>query len=131
MIVYKKMCGWQRAASPPPPLFYEDPLYCLLTRFFKFCPTPLPTSLLPPIPTPTGLSNVLFLWLNGWSCYIWCAILLNYDMDLHMSSLGTLVPEGLWYVFYAKRRQVDCLRHMWFFTVTLIWYHTYSTLRGQ
>ena len=27
-------------------------------------------------------------------------------MDLHISSLGTLVPEGTWCVFYATRHQV-------------------------
>ena len=88
------------------PLFYEDPLYCLATRFFKFWPTPLPTFLLPPIPTPTVLSVVLFLWINGWSRHIWCAILLNDNMDLHVSSYGTLVPEGPWCMFYAIRHQV-------------------------
>ena len=48
-----------------------------------------PTSLSPPTSTPTVFSVVLLLWLNGWSCHIWCAILLNNNMDLHMSSLGT------------------------------------------
>ena len=35
----------------------------------------------------------------------WCAVLLSI-MDLCMSSLGTLVPEGPWGVFYATRCQV-------------------------
>ena len=52
------------------PLFYEDPLYSL-PSFFKFCPTTSPTSLSPPIFTPTAPSVV----------------------DLHMSSLETLAPE--------------------------------------
>ena len=44
---------------------------------------------------------------NGWSRHIWCAILLNYKMDLlHMPSLGILVPERPWQVFYATRCQV-------------------------
>ena len=55
------------------PLFYEDPLYSL-PSFFKFCPTPSPTSLSPPISTRTALSVMD-------------------NMDLHMSSLGTLEPE--------------------------------------
>ena len=55
-------------------LFYEDPLYCL-PPFFIFCQTPPPTSLSPPIPTPTVLSVID-------------------NMDLHMSSLGNLAPEG-------------------------------------
>ena len=52
-------------------LFYEDPLYCL-PSFFRFCPTP---SLSPPISTPTVLSVMD-------------------NMDLHILSLGTLVPQG-------------------------------------
>ena len=79
------------------PLFCEDPLYCL---------PPSPTSLSPPNPTPTILSAVLFLWLNRRSRLIWCAILLNDNMDLNMLSLGKLVPEGPWCTFYATRRQV-------------------------
>ena len=35
----------------------------------------------------------------------WCAVSLSI-MDLCMSSLGTLVPEGPWCVFYATRCQV-------------------------
>ena len=64
------------------------------------------------------LSVVLFLWLYGWSRHIWCAILLN-NMDLHMSSLGTLVTEGPWCVFHATRCQV-----YWVLThnVAFYWY---------
>ena len=69
---------------------------------------------------------VLFHWLNGWSRHIWYAILLNDNMDLQISSLGTLVPKGPWCVFYATRRQVYWgLTHM-FFTGTLIWYYTHT-----
>ena len=64
-------------------LFYEDPLYCL-PSFFRFCPTP---SLSSPISTPTVLSVMD-------------------NMDLHILSLGTLVPQGSWCVFYAIRNQV-------------------------
>ena len=86
-----------------------------------------PNSLSPPTPTPTGLSVVLFLWINGWSSHVWCAILLNYNMDLHMSGLCTLVPEGPWCVFYVTRRQVYWgLTHNVVFTGTLIWYHTHK-----
>ena len=74
---------------------------------FQVFSNPSPhTSLSPPTPTPTVLSVVLFLWLNGWSQHIWCAILLNDNMDLNMSSLGTLVPERPWCVFFATRIQV-------------------------
>ena len=79
--------SWQRDAKP---VLYEDPPI--------LSPPPPHTSLSLQTPTPTVLSVVLFLWQNGWSHHIWCAILLNDNMDLHMFSLGTLVPEGSWYV---------------------------------
>ena len=87
------------------------PLSCLTpSPFFKNFVhhplAPLPHFLSPPTLTPTVLSVVLFLWLNGCSHHIWCVILLNDNMDLHMPSLGTLVPEGTWCLFYATRRQV-------------------------
>ena len=78
----------------PPYIAYPPPF------FFKFCPP-----LSPPTPTPTVFSAVLFLWLNRWSYHVWCAILLN-NMDLHMLSLGTLVPEGPWCVFNATRHHI-------------------------
>ena len=61
-----------------------------------------------------------------------CVITLHDNMDLHISSLGILVPEGPWCVFYAP----SLLRSgtMCFFTGTSIWYHTQNihiTLRGQ
>ena len=75
----------------------------------------LPPSLSSPTPTLTALSVVLFLWLNWWSHHIYCATLFNDVMDLHMSSFGNLVPEGLWYMFYALRCQVYWgLTHMVF-----------------
>ena len=74
------------------PLFYEDPpiLLRLLFQFLSNSSTP-PPSLSPPTLTPIPHSVVLFLWLNGWSCDIWCAILLNGIMDVPMSSLKTLM----------------------------------------
>ena len=84
-------------------LFYEDPLPTpmLPTRpFSNFCQPSPPsrTCLSPPTPTVIVFSVVLFLWLNGWSHHI--------NMDLHISSLGTLLPEGPWCVSYARRHQV-------------------------
>ena len=88
-------------------LFYKElPLYCLPPPFSNFDHPPPPTSMSPPNPNHTALSVVTFPWLNGWSCHILYAILFNDNMDLYMSSLGTLVPEGAWCVFYATRRQV-------------------------
>ena len=83
----------------------------------------------PPTPTPTVLSVVLSLWLNGWSRHIWCAILLNDNRDLHMSSLGTLVPEGPRCAFYATKQGVkvpEVWHILWFFTGTQILYHTHT-----
>ena len=99
--IRQKVCIVGRGVLTP--LFYEAPLYSLppppphpFSNFVQ--PPPFPCHLQPPPP-------LLFLSLNGWSHHIWCAILLNI-MDLHMSSLGTLVPKEPWSVFYAKRRQV-------------------------
>ena len=91
--------------------------YLMKSPFFKFCQPP--PFLLPPTPTLPALSVVLFLWLDGWSRYIICTILLNDIMDLQMPSVGTLVPEGPWCVFYATRRQVcRALTH----NVAFCWY---------
>ena len=117
--------SWQGVITP---LFYEEPLYCLPHPpfFFQILSMPLsPTSLSPPTSTPPVLSIILFLWLNGWSYHIWCAILLNDNMDLHMASLGTLVPEGPWCVFYALRHQV-----YWGLTHNVVFYW-YSDLISQ
>ena len=94
---------------------------------FQVFSNPSPhTSLSPPTPTPTVLSVVLFLWLNGWSQHIWCAILLDDNMDLNMSSLGTLVPETPWCVVCNKDSSLLRSDTMWFFTGNLIWYHTHK-----
>ena len=89
---------WQRGTN-------EDPL-CCLPALFQILPTPSPSFQSPPATTPTVLSIFLFLLLNGLSYHIRCGILLNYIMDLHMSSLGILVPEGPWCVFSATRCQL-------------------------
>ena len=81
--------------------------YIAYPLLFQILSNPLsPASLSPLTSIPTAFSVVLFLWLNGWSCHIWCAILFNNNMDLHMSSLDTLVPQRPWWVFYATRCQV-------------------------
>ena len=99
------------------PLFYEDsPILPPPHPFSSFVPPP-PTPLSPLTSTPTVLSVVLFLWLNVWSHHIWCAILHNENMDLHTSSLVTLVPEGTWRVFYATRCKV-----YWALTHNVVFY---------
>ena len=77
-------------------LFYEVSPHIVYLLLFKFCPLASLISLLPTLLTPTVVSAVLFLWLNGWSRHIWCAVFLTDNIDLHMSSLGTLVPERPW-----------------------------------
>ena len=102
------------------PRFYEDPQYCL-SPFFIFHPPPLPrtrTSLLPLTPTP-----------HSCVCpphHIWCAILLNDNMDLHMLSLSILVWEGPWCVFYATRCQV-----YWGLTHVVFYWHSDLILHTQ
>ena len=49
-------------------------------HFQILCPA---FSLLPPAPH-SHCSVAFFLWLSEWLCHIWCAILLNDIMDLHM-----------------------------------------------
>ena len=79
----------------------KTPLYCL---------APFPPSL-PHFPVTSQLfPNCSFccpVSLAGWvtTPHLMC-YLLNDNMDRHMSSLGTLVPEGPWGVFYASRSQV-------------------------
>ena len=96
------------------PLFFKDPILPTpsLTPIFQILSNP-PCSLSPPNPTLAVLSVVVFLWLNGWSCHIWCAILQNNNMDLHVLSLGSFTL-----MFVYATRYI-----MWFFIGTLIWYH--------
>ena len=112
----------------------KTPIYCL-PLFFKFCPTSQ-SSLSFPTHTP-----MLFLWLNGWWNHIWSAISINDIMDLHMSSLGTLVWERPWCVPHATRRQVywgQAQNEAFYWHSDLISHihkdihiNTHSTLRGQ
>ena len=72
------------------PYFMNTPTLYYLPPFLKFCPIPpFPHFPVTSNPQLTLLSVVLFLWMNGYLCHIWCAILLNDNMHLHMLSLGT------------------------------------------
>ena len=98
------MHSWQRGPKPSflwrPPILPTAPF----SNFDQHTSPPLPFRLqLPPL---TALYVVLFIWLYEWLCHIWCAILLNDIIDLHMSSLGTLAPERPSCVFYATRHHV-------------------------
>ena len=124
--------SWERGANP---VILWRPSILPAPLPVQILSIPLPTSLSPPTPTPNALSVVIFLRLNRWSWYIWCTFLLNYNMDLHMSRPGTLVPEGPWYGVYATRHQFNWgLTHNMFFywCFDLISHtNTHSTLRDQ
>ena len=79
----------------------KTPLYWL-PPFLKFCPTPLPRYL-QPLPPLLFLMSCFFGWVGDRATFD----VLFYDvMDLYMSTVGTLVPEGPYYVFYAGRCHV-------------------------
>ena len=98
--------SWQRGTNP---LFYEVSSILPTPAFSLLLSTPPP---LPPLPCHLQPSSpLLFLlfclfWVNEWSQHIWCAVLLNENMDMHTSNLDTLVPEGSWCLFYVTRCHV-------------------------
>ena len=63
-------------------------------------------------------------------CAIFDAILLDNIMDLHMLSLGTLVPEGPCCLVVCFTQQDIKFTEVWhimrFFAGSLIWYHTHK-----
>ena len=86
--------SWQRGPNPhlPSPNFMKDPLYWLcLHPFLQILSNPLSLSMSLTTSTPTVPYVVLFLWLNGWLHHIWCAILLNVVMDIHIFGFRTLI----------------------------------------
>ena len=104
------------------PLYYEDPLTIPISYFqFLYNNTHLLTCL--QTPHPLFLLTYLFGWIND--CAIFCVILLNDFMDLHMSNLDTLVPE-----VPCCMQQGIMFTELWhimrFFVHTLNWYHTYT-----
>ena len=83
----------------PPPSLLPTPL-----PFFKFCPTPPP---------------FLVVSLAEWVIVPYLIRYFNDIMDLHMSSLGTLVQEGpSWCVFCARSCQV----YLGLIHVVFCWY---------
>ena len=60
----------------------------------------------PKPPPEMAIAIVLFLWLNGWSRHIWCAILLN---GIWIYTCRALIPsyqKDLDVCFFATRRKV-------------------------
>ena len=92
----------------PSPLFYENFLYCQ-SPFSNF------------VDSPQNLHfsfSYLVFWLNGWLCHIWCVIFHNDFMDLHLSSLGTIVQKDQQGINFTEVWHI-----MWFFTNTLMISH--------
>ena len=83
----EELHSWQRV--PNPLILWRSPLLPTLP------PSILPHTITHPNPPqyPSPSFVALFLWLKWWSRHIRCVILLNEIMDLHMLSLGTLVPQ--------------------------------------
>ena len=101
---------WQRDANP---IILWRPPYIASPPFLKFCPPSTPAPLPFPLQPPPH--------------FLWCAISLDGNMDLYMSSLGTLVPGGAWCVFYATKRRAYCgLTHSVVSTGPLVWFHTHT-----
>ena len=90
---YFKMEGHSWQSGPKHPIS-RRPCY-IAYPLFQILPNCLPTF------TPTAPFVALILWLSEWSRRIWCVILINDIMDLHVSSLGTFVAEGPSCAFYA------------------------------
>ena len=109
------------------PLFYEDPpILPTPLLFFKCC---IPPSLQLHFPVTSNphphCSFCLLVSFAEWviTTHLMCHF--NDNMDLHMSSLGTLVTEGPWCVFYATDiKFVEFWHIMWFFTSTQSDFHT-------
>ena len=101
-ILKASLHSWPRGTNP---YFLKFPLYCLLLPLPYFCLPPPPPQLPCHLQPPSPLLFLLFclFWVNEWSRHIWCAILLNENMDMHTSNLDTLVPEGPWCLFYVTR----------------------------
>ena len=86
--------SWQRGANP---LILWRPPYIAYLPFFKCCPPP-PTQLSCHLQLPPPLFFLLscfFSWMGDHTTF---DVLFHDNIDLHMSSLGSLVPEGPWCV---------------------------------
>ena len=132
--------SWQRVPKPPVlwrprHIVYPPPP---LPPFFELFPplTPHALRLQPATSIPIALLlPCFFCWMGDRATFY---DLLNFIMDLHLSSLGTLVPEGPCCVFYVTRHQVywGMTRNM-VFAFSQIYYNTHTqtktcnTLRGQ
>ena len=113
--------SWQRVSNPY--ALWRVPYIAYLPSLFQILFIPFPPRLQPP-PTLLFLFPCVYGWMGHRATFYASFYLII--MDLHISSLDNLVPEGdrLWCVFYATRHQVYWgLTHV-IFASTLIWYHT-------
>ena len=99
------------------------------TSYFACLRPPLSNFVQPIPPLPCHLKPLtplffLFSCFFGWMGDHATFDVLHYLADLQMSSLGTLVPEGPWCMFYATRHKFAEVWHIMCFYCTLIWYHT-------
>ena len=121
------------------PLFSEDhpilptPLFRILSNTHTHTHTH--TSLSPPTPHHHCNFCCPVFQLSGWSCHIWCAIYI-YTWIIWIYTCWALnlsIRRTLMCVLCHKASSLLRPDTLWFFTGTLIWYHTHrnSTIRGQ
>ena len=101
-------------------------LYCLPT-FIIFWP-PLPPNIHCKIPSST-LFIALIFWLNGQSQHIWCVILLNDIMALHLPSLCYhSITRTLWCVLCNKG---SVYYNTWHVFLLVLWFDTTHTKKRK
>ena len=84
------------------------------------------SSFVHPLTTHTALIIAFFFLTEGWLWHIWCIILLNDIMDLHMLSLGTVVLKDFAVCFMQQDvKFTEVWQIMWLFISTQNWYHTH------
>ena len=107
--------------------------YCLCPLFQMLStPPPPPTFLSPPTSPPLFfLLSCLFSWMGDHTTF---DVLFSDNINQHMSSLGSLVPEGPGCVFYAIRHHVyfgltHTICHIYLIRHTQTQKHTHHTQR--
>ena len=98
--------------TPPPPLYYLPPFFQLLSNHHF------------PVTSNPHLPCSFFDWMGDCITFDVLFYLMIDIMHLHMSRLGTLMPEGLDVCFVQQGVKSTEVWHMWFFPGTLIWYYT-------
>ena len=103
--------SWAEGSYPP---ILWRPNY-IVPPFSNFV-QPESLSLLLPTPTSTVHSVVLFRWLNEWLHHIWRATLVNHTIDVHMSTLRTL----MWVLCIKASSLLRC--DTWCFFLLVLWF---------